>query len=351
MKCLRKYKWVKMPRASIPACKGLLGAWARLSAAAAFRKGCAVYCGHKNLVGPGEWVGGMVGVKAILGVQRREKAEKLLSELVSLGYLEVTYDCRTKKLSYRVLDWVPKCSGQEASNGVVYATDEYGFFGIPRSLTDRIALQGRVFDESDAWLDLWCHTVYEDYGNAFSFLAPAVQYGKYGSVLSLQKLGERWGWEKTKVWRFFQKHDTVFKLHGLPGTYGCLIFNTAYPIKQMAEDPSDEKIMCILNEMRISARNIHKTRTETVSINQLIAWYSRAVLSSLQQDKVKVKIRNSVALFNTHIRAYFSHGRNCKHGRRCQYDCQGWLIAQSQKIIKPKRIRGPCCRYEIPQKR
>ena len=27
----------------------------------------------------------------------------------------------------------------------------------------------RIFDESDAWLDLWCHTVYKDYGNAFSF--------------------------------------------------------------------------------------------------------------------------------------------------------------------------------------
>ena len=49
-------------------------------------------------------------------------------------------------------------------------------------------------------------------GNAFSFLAPAVQYGKYGAVLTLEILGQRWGGEKTKVWRFFQKHGVLADL-------------------------------------------------------------------------------------------------------------------------------------------
>ncbi|MBO5169346.1 MAG: hypothetical protein J6B70_01165 [Oscillospiraceae bacterium] len=54
----------------------------------------------------------------------------------------------------------------------------------------------RIFDESDAWLDLWCHTVYKDYGNSFSFLAPVIQYGKYGCALTLEQLGRRWGWAR-----------------------------------------------------------------------------------------------------------------------------------------------------------
>jgi len=63
-----------------------------------------------------------------------------------------------------------KCSGAECCDGVVYTTEGFGFLCMPRNITERLAEQGRVFDESDAWLDLWCHTVFRDYGNAFSFL-------------------------------------------------------------------------------------------------------------------------------------------------------------------------------------
>ena len=38
----------------------------------------------------------------------------------------------------------------------------------------------------------------------------SIQFGKFGAVLTLETLGQRWNWEKTKVWRFFQKHGDVF---------------------------------------------------------------------------------------------------------------------------------------------
>lgn len=53
MKCLRKYKWVKLPRKEMPGLKGRLGYWLKLAESAAFRKGIGTYCGHKNLVDPG----------------------------------------------------------------------------------------------------------------------------------------------------------------------------------------------------------------------------------------------------------------------------------------------------------
>ncbi len=53
LKCLMKYEWVKLRRDTLPAGKGIMGAWAKIAARAVFRKGHAFYCGHKNAVSPG----------------------------------------------------------------------------------------------------------------------------------------------------------------------------------------------------------------------------------------------------------------------------------------------------------
>jgi hypothetical protein len=63
--CLLKFKWVKLPRNRLPQGKGIMGAWARLAARAAFRPGQAQYCGHTNDVPLASWVGGIVGLKNI----------------------------------------------------------------------------------------------------------------------------------------------------------------------------------------------------------------------------------------------------------------------------------------------
>ena len=170
MKCLRKYKWVKLLRSHLPAGKGLLGDWAKLASRAAFRKGNAVYCGHINPVSPGMWSGGVAGLKSILGVMKRAHALWIMSQLQELGYLTYTLDQKTKHLTYQITDWVVKCSGAECMDGAVYATDGYGFLCMPREIPERLVGK-REFEEADAWLDLWCHTTYGDYGNAFSFFS------------------------------------------------------------------------------------------------------------------------------------------------------------------------------------
>lgn len=53
LKCLMKYEWVKLRGDTLPVDKGIMGAWAKFAASAAFRKGSASYCGHKNAVSPG----------------------------------------------------------------------------------------------------------------------------------------------------------------------------------------------------------------------------------------------------------------------------------------------------------
>ena len=307
LKCLMKYEWVKLRRDTLPAGKGIMGAWAKLAARAAFRKGHASYCGHKNAVSPGMWSGGIVGLKSILGIRSRTQALEILDKLSALGYLKYTLDSKTKKLTYQLTDWVVKCSGEECMNGTVYATDGFGFLCLPRNITQRLAGEQYTFDEADAWLDLWCHTVSEEPGNAFSFMAPAVQYGNHGDV---------------------------FALYRLPGSYGCLVFNKSYPMDTEVSLPKQTEILRILGEIRIWGANTHKVGSDNDHINRLVTWYSRNAVEK-SNDNVE---ENRVALSDSIIRAYFSPCWNCKN---CEYVCRskGYF---DLKVQETNKIRGPC---------
>lgn len=343
MKCLMKYQWVKLPRNHLPEGKGILGAWARLASRAAFRKGNASYCGHINAVSPGMWAGGVVGLKSILDIRSRAKALETLEQLAKLGYVQYELNSKTKKLTYQITDWVVKCSGEECMGGAVYATDGYGFLCLPRSITERLAKQNYIFGEADAWLDLWCHSVSKDPYNAFSYLAPTIQYGKFGAILTLETLGQRWGWEKTKVWRFFKKHGDVFALYRLPGSYGCLVFNKLYPSDAEVSLPSQDEIMRILNEIRTKSANVQRKGSEHEHLNRMITWYSRQLTSRFQEAEDDSDVSSRVALLDPILRAYLSLCRNCKN---CEYDCSK-VKGYTAVVIEASNIRGPCQTTDI----
>ena len=306
MKCLIKYQWVKLPRNQLPPGKGIMGAWARLASRVAFRAGQTCYCGYINKVSAGGWAGGIVGLKSILMTKRRQKALELMDELADFGYVSYSLDTKTKKLTYQVTDWVVRCSGEPCmGREAVYATEGYGFLCLPRNITQRLIERHYQFAEADAWLDLWCHTVWQEPSNAFSHLAPAVQFGQYGAVLTLESLGRRWGWEKTKVWRFFRKHADAFPLYKLPGAFGCLIFNAAYPTGEKYSLPSQDKVERILNG---------KQPSDHVRICKLVAWYSRTVLP---REHTEYRVASEDCYIT---RAYFSP---CKNLEYVWEDCQG----------------------------
>jgi len=126
MPCLLNFLWIKLPRNTLPPGKGLMGSWVRLAARAAFRPGQADYCGHRNNVDLASWVGGIVGLKSILGIGNRQKAMAVMEKLSELGYISYTLDKATKKLNYTIKDWVVECSGAACADGAIYATDGYG---------------------------------------------------------------------------------------------------------------------------------------------------------------------------------------------------------------------------------
>lgn len=338
MKCQLKYHWVKLPRACLPQGKGVLGQWARLAARAAYRKGVGLYCGFQNPVEPGMWAGGVVGLKSILGAKSRTAALESLERLQTLGYVSYSLDRRTKKLVYTVLDRVVTCTGEACLGQGVYAYEGQGFLCVPRTLPDRLAKRHYIFEEADALLDLWCHTVWQEPRNLFSHLAPAVQYGSMATVLTLETLGKRWGWEKTKVWRFFKKHEDAFPLYRLPGSYGCLVFNAQYPTKRSVDGrrfalPTQEEILRIIEKMRFCAGNTHKIGTDNARLNKLTLWYSLQLLnqeqSSFGRDQlpsITVSLPSGsgeeidrVALSTPILRAYLSP---CWNRKNYEDDCK-----------------------------
>lgn len=342
MKCLMKYKWVKLQRNLLPQGRGIMGKWAKLASRAAFRKGNAIYCGYENAVIPGMWAGGIVGLKSILGVKTRQDALQALDDLSGLGYVSYELHAETKKLTYQITDWVVKCSGEECLDGAVYTTEGYGFICLPRDITERLAEEKRTFDEADAWLDLWCHTVFEDQGNVFSFFAPAVQYGRYGVALTLETLGQRWNWEKTKVWRFLKKHGDIFSLYKFPGSYGCLIFNKAYPTGMEVSLPAQEEILQNLDAIREMGREEVKHGTDNDHINRLVVWHGRKLIEKIADPDHQ----NRVALSEPIIRAYFSL---CLNNQERIYDC-GSINNNSDAAIFDWDIRGPCGIADISER-
>ena len=345
MSCLFKYRWVKLPRACLPAGKGLLGSLAKLAARAAFRKGIASYCGHENLVIPGMWSGGIVGLKSILGIKNRDAAPDTLTRLSVYGFLQYQLNANTNHLVYQISDWVVECSGEECIPGNVYTTEGYGFLCVPRSITDRLVDRNYIFEDSDAWLDLWCHTVSMDPRNAFSFYAPVCQYGKYGVFLTLETLGQRWGWEKTKVWRFLQKHEDVFTLYRLPGNYGCLIFNKLYPYEQEFSLPTEETIEGILTAVRDYAKNRRSIGSQREHMSRMVVYYSRRYLLSAGLLPHSDRQKGRVALFSSLYRAYISLCWNWKYGRHDCGRCQFHACADRDAMP----IRDPCTPVDLSQ--
>ena len=111
MKCLLKYQWIKLPRNQLPPGKGIMAyglAWFQ----GRLRSGKATYCGYINEVTVGTWAGGIVGLKSIMGMKRRQQALEMMDRLADLSYIGYTLDPKSKKLTYKITDWVVRCSGE-----------------------------------------------------------------------------------------------------------------------------------------------------------------------------------------------------------------------------------------------
>ena len=295
MKCLERYAWVKLPRTQIPAGRSLLSNFMRLYASAAYRPGQARYCQYINEVHFGQWVGGIVGLKSILGLSSREQAFLVLEELSNWGLLEYEYDPKSKRLSYHISQTqriaVP-------TQGIPIYAREQGFLCVPRTLTQPLIQAGYVFEEIDAWLDLWIHTIYRDSDSPLSNIVPLVQFDT-GPALTLASLGNRWGWERTKVWRFFKKYADTFFLFKLPGSYGAVICNMMYCQTENAHSVR-KTISRFVCKILILGRNTLSGQKTYLRLNRLLRLFGAVV------GKMFFWLKSRVAPRSLYTRAYIS---------------------------------------------
>ena len=156
--------------------------------------------------------------------------------------------------------------------------------------------------------------------------------------MTLENLGQRWCWEKTKVWRFLQKHKDVFTLYRLPGSYGCLVFNTSYPCDTGITLPSDEQIADVLDRIREYSADVVRHEDQREHLSRMVVWYSRRYLLSVGLLAKQIRHNNCVALFSSFKRAYLSH---CWIWKNCNYDCRGTDI-ELPRSNDFAPIRGPC---------
>ena len=113
-----------------------------------------------------------------------------------------------------------------------------------------------------------------------------------------------------------------------------------YPTETEIQTPSEADVKRILELIRFSARNTRYEASDNTRINRFVAWKTRRVMAKLREKYEQEKFEESsdfengsdsrVAVLAPIIRAYFSHGRNCKYSRKCIYDCQGIVIGKTK---------------------
>ena len=207
----------KAPRTQIPAGRSLLSNFMRLYASAAYRPGQARYCQYINEVHFGQWVGGIVGLKSILGLSSREQAFLVLKnyQIGACSNTSTTQNPNGFPTIYR-----KHSASLFPPKGIPHLRKRTRIpVRTPVPFTQPLIQAGYVFEEIDAWLDLWIHTIYRDSDSPSQIIVPLVQFDT-GPALTLASLGNRWGWERTKVWRFSKSMPTPFFLSSCPVPMG-----------------------------------------------------------------------------------------------------------------------------------
>ena len=149
-----------------------------------------------------------------------------------------------------------------------------------------------------------------------------------GAVLTLETLGRRWRWEKTKVWRFFKKYGDAFTLYRLPGAYGCLIFNRLFPQGKSGNFPTEKEVIAVIERLRGVSGWTERYGTDNEHINRMVAYKSRKLTESERRVALSIDIIKY---------AYFSPCWDCKN---CNKDCLSFNI--NSAVAKIIEIRGPC---------
>lgn len=280
---LYHYDWVKIPRNIMLKGTGVLKNFFALACVCTYKSGVTKYNGYWNPVKANQWAGGLYGVRRLLNTRTKDAACDALAELAMLGlislelyeygymvitvhhvipsgicteeidfykeYLDILSDENRAQILQNADD-DPTISHIKKHSKKCYVKDHSGFIRVERSVSDLLFENNRSFSDVDAFFDRWLHTVYREPYQPFSEECPAILYEKSMPILTLDTLAKRWLWDKQCVYRFFKRHAKYFRLVKLQSSYGCVIFNTAYPIDKTYTVPTQEDCFAVVNRLK-----------------------------------------------------------------------------------------------------
>ncbi len=123
---------------------------------------------------------------------------------------------------------------------------------LPRNITQRLADQHYTFGESDAWLDLWCHTVWAGDRQCVFLSGACRSIRETWRRFDIGSLGTALGLEKTKVWEIFSEEWGCLRSAPSGRAPTAASFSTGlYPLDTEASLPTGAEIERIIEKMRI----------------------------------------------------------------------------------------------------
>ena len=164
------------------------------------------------------------------------------------------------------------------------------------------------------------------------------QFHRSRTLLTLETLGKRWNWDKTKVWRFFHKHSDIFSLVRLPSSLGCLVFNLAYPTDHENTVPDYADILRILDRIRIYAANVRKKGSLHDHMSRMIAWFSKRLLEDLDNDpEAEAQTETESTMVKT-FRAWIASPTDCNSSTCGSRETRNPFLIDMQALA----ARWPC---------
>lgn len=279
---LLNYPYVILPRNIMPKGTGILKDFFALAYACAYKSGVTKYNMYYNKVKANQWAGGLDGVRRLLKKRTKDDAFYALTELTLLGlitlelyeygymvitvhhiipsgicteeidfyheYLDILSDENKAKILENA-DNNPTILHIKKHSKKCYVNNYSGFIRVERNVSNILFDNNRSFSDVDAFFDLYLHTVYREQNQPFSEKCPVILYERNIPILTLDTLAKRWLWDKQRVYRFFKRYAIYFKLVKLQSSYGCVIFNTTYPVDKVIV-PSQEECFAIVNRFK-----------------------------------------------------------------------------------------------------
>lgn len=272
---------------------GVLSDYVTIAKNLALRNGKQKYYAYQNSVHKDSWTGGIIGIKTMLHCKSKDEAFSRLEILSKYNLVNYVYNSETRELFVHSIPEVNRYIKDSLPKTQCFATNHYGYIYLNRNLSDNLINNGYVFTEGDAYIDLMLHTVIGEHSNPFSYTSPCVMLNG-NSILTLDMLGSRWHWEKTKVHRFFKKHSSDFVLRKCPGNFGCVIYNYSQTDNRVI--PSQSDVNQIVSLCLYYGRKMKRLGNNNDHINHILKRNASCIISYMYHQK-DTKLYHLIQLF------------------------------------------------------